>query len=64
MGEQGPAAGSGRALLSAGLAVKLDQLTNFPWAISEDGVISQARFETEAAAQIAYRSHSLGRRGK
>ena len=44
--------------------VKLDQPhSKFPWAISECGMISQARFESEAAAQIAYRNHTLGRKG-
>ena len=44
--------------------VKLDQpLSHFPWAISEGGVISQSRFESEAAAQIAYRNHLLTHKG-
>ena len=44
--------------------VKLDQpLSRFPWAISEGGVISQARFESDVAAQIAYRNHLLSRKG-
>ena len=44
--------------------VKLDQpLSHFPWAISDGGVISQSRFESEAAAQIAYRNHLLSRKG-
>ncbi len=44
-------------------------VTNFPWAIIEEGSaqwnapdrISQARFESKEAAQIAYRNHTLGR---
>ena len=36
-------------------------VTNFPWAIVEDGVPSQSRFESKEAAQIAYRNHTLGR---
>ena len=43
--------------------VKLDQpLSNFQWAIEQGGQISQARFESESAAQIAYRNHLLSRR--
>lgn len=36
-------------------------LTNFPWAIVEDGVPSQTRFESKEAAQIAFRNYTLGR---
>ena len=37
--------------------------SNFRWAIIEDGIISQARFDTKEAAQIAYRNHLLSREG-
>ena len=65
MGRQGQErAGDGGPRLNPVQYVKLDQpRSNFPWAISECGVISQARFESEAAAQIAYRNHTLGRKG-
>ena len=35
--------------------------SHFRWAIIEDGVVSQARFETKEAAQIAFRAYALGR---
>lgn len=43
--------------------------TNFPWAIVEEGSaqwntpdrISQARFESKEAAQIAYRNYTMRR---
>ncbi len=38
-------------------------LTDFPWAIVQDKQISQARFDSEVAAQIAYRNYLLGRKG-
>lgn len=46
-------------------------VSNFQWAIVEEGnatwgtpdVVSQARFESESAAQIAYRNYLLSRKG-
>lgn len=65
MGRQGQErAGDGGPRLNPIQYVKLYQpLSNFPWAISDGGVISQARFDCEAAAQIAYRNHLLSRKG-
>ncbi len=35
--------------------------SNFRWAIIEDQITSQSRFESKEAAQIAFRNHTLGR---
>lgn len=42
--------------------VCLDQISSHPWAIVDNGILSQARFDTEAAAHLAFRNYSMAGR--
>ena len=54
---------SGKPAVVNVVQLKSKTRTNFQWAITEDGKVSETRFDSRDSAWEAWRGHSAGARG-